>query len=112
MLFDLPAASTKIEVFTTRPDTLFGATYMVLSPEHPLVDGITTEAQREAVETYKKQVGSKSDLERTELAKREDGRFYRGACHQSGQRRRDSGLDRGLCADGLRHGSDHGCACA
>ena len=75
VLFDLPAAQTKVEVFTTRPDTLFGATYMVLSPEHPLVDTITTEAQREEVEAYKKQVSSKSDLERTELAKDKTGVF-------------------------------------
>ena len=62
-----------ITVFTTRPDTLFGATYMVLSPEHPLVPKITTEAQREAVEFYQKTVASKSDLERTELAKEKSG---------------------------------------
>jgi leucyl-tRNA synthetase len=64
-----------VEVFTTRPDTLFGATYMVLSPEHPLVGKITTPAQREAVEAYQKQVASKSDLERTELAKEKTGVF-------------------------------------
>ncbi|MEI6338762.1 MAG: leucine--tRNA ligase [Verrucomicrobiota bacterium] len=66
------------EVFTTRPDTLFGATYMVLSPEHPLVGKITTAAQREAVEAYQKQVSSKSDLERTELAKEKTGVFTGG----------------------------------
>ena len=65
----------KITVFTTRPDTLFGATYMVLSPEHPLVEKITTEAQREAVQSYQKTVSSKSDLERTELAKDKTGVF-------------------------------------
>lgn len=75
VFFELPAASTRIEVFTTRPDTLFGATYMVLSPEHPLVDVITAEGQRSAVEAYKKQVSSKSDLERTELAKEKTGVF-------------------------------------
>ena len=64
-----------ITVFTTRPDTLFGATYMVLSPEHPLVETITTEAQREAVQAYQKSVASKSDLERTELAKEKSGEF-------------------------------------
>lgn len=64
-----------ITVFTTRPDTLFGATYMVLSPEHPLVETITTEAQREAVQAYQKSVASKSDLERTELAKEKSGVF-------------------------------------
>lgn len=64
-----------VEVFTTRPDTLFGATYMVLSPEHPMVPQITSAAQRTAVEDYQKQVGSKSDLERTELAKDKTGVF-------------------------------------
>ena len=67
-----------IRVFTTRPDTLFGATYMVLSPEHPLVETITTDAQREAVQAYQKSVASKSDLERTELAKDKTGVFTGG----------------------------------
>jgi len=64
-----------IRVFTTRPDTLFGATYMVLAPEHPLVDAITTTDQRAAVESYKAEAASKSDLERTELAKKKSGVF-------------------------------------
>ncbi len=65
----------KIRVFTTRPDTLFGATYMVLSPEHRLVDQITTPEQRAAVTKYKAEVAKKSDLERTELAKEKTGVF-------------------------------------
>ena len=64
-----------IRVFTTRPDTLFGATYMVLSPEHKLVDQITTPEQREAISKYKTEVAKKSDLERTELAKEKTGVF-------------------------------------
>jgi leucyl-tRNA synthetase len=64
-----------IRVFTTRPDTLFGATYMVLSPEHPLVDQITTPEQRSAVAAYKAEAAKKSDLERTELAKSKTGVF-------------------------------------
>jgi leucyl-tRNA synthetase len=67
--------SDSINVFTTRPDTLFGATYMVLSPEHPLVEKIATEEQREAVEAYRKTVANKSDLERTDLAKTKTGVF-------------------------------------
>jgi leucyl-tRNA synthetase len=63
----------RIRVFTTRPDTLFGATYMVLAPEHPLVDLITTDQQREQVEKYKAEAARKSDLERTELAKKKTG---------------------------------------
>ena len=65
----------RIRVFTTRPDTLFGATYMVLAPEHKLVDQITTSEQRKAVEAYKSEVSKKSDLERTELAKEKTGVF-------------------------------------
>ena len=62
-------------VFTTRSDTLFGATYCVLSPEHELVDKITTKEQREEVEQYKKDCALKSDLERTELNKEKTGVF-------------------------------------
>ncbi len=64
-----------IRVFTTRPDTLFGATYMVLSPEHPLVERLTTEGQREAVTRYREEASCKSDLERTELQKTKTGVF-------------------------------------
>jgi leucyl-tRNA synthetase len=68
-------ADQEIRVFTTRPDTLFGATYMVLAPEHKLVDQITTPDQREDVAKYKTDVAKKSDLERTELAKEKTGVF-------------------------------------
>ncbi len=71
----LPVADSKIRVFTTRPDTLFGATYMVLSPEHKLVPQITTPEQRKAVDDYKAFAATKSDLERTELAKEKTGVF-------------------------------------
>lgn len=64
-----------ITVYTTRPDTLFGATYMVLSPEHPLVDAVTTPEQKNAVEQYCAQCASKSDLERTDLSKEKTGVF-------------------------------------
>ncbi len=67
--------TSKIRVFTTRPDTLFGATYMVLAPEHRLVDEIVTEEQGEAVENYRAHTARKSDLERTELAKEKSGMF-------------------------------------
>ena len=62
-----------IRVFTTRPDTLFGATYMVLAPEHALVDAITTDARKTAVKDYQIQASRKSDLERTDLAKGKSG---------------------------------------
>ena len=67
-----------IRVFTTRPDTLFGATYMVLAPEHPLVDPITTDTQRQQVEDYRAAAATKSELERTELQKEKSGVFTGG----------------------------------
>ena len=66
---------TFIRVFTTRPDTLFGATYMVVSPEHPLVEKITTKEQKPAVQAYVEKAARKSDLERTDLAKEKTGVF-------------------------------------
>ena len=77
---DFPLAGHKgnIRVFTTRPDTLFGATYMVLSPEHPLVSTLVTEERRKEVEDYVYQASTKSELERTELAKVKTG-VYLGA---------------------------------
>lgn len=62
-------------VFTTRADTLFGATYCVLSPEHPLVNQITTKEQEEQVKAYQREASSKSELERTELNKEKTGVF-------------------------------------
>ena len=64
-----------VTVYTTRPDTLFGATYMVLSPEHALVEAITTPAQRAAVAEYRRKAGLKSDMDRTELATEKTGVF-------------------------------------
>jgi leucyl-tRNA synthetase len=62
-----------IVIFTTRPNTLFGATYLVLAPEHPLIAQITTPGQREEVEEYQKKTAAKSDLDRTDLAKEKSG---------------------------------------
>jgi leucyl-tRNA synthetase len=67
-----------VTVFTTRPDTLFGATYMVLSPEHALVEKFTTPAQSAAVKAYQDATKAKSDLERTDLAKDKTGVFTGG----------------------------------
>ncbi|SFG42281.1 leucyl-tRNA synthetase [Sporolactobacillus nakayamae] len=64
-----------VTVFTTRPDTLFGATYMVLAPEHKLVDEIVTPEQKSAIDQYRAEVAAKSDLERTDLAKTKTGAF-------------------------------------
>jgi leucyl-tRNA synthetase len=71
----LRIVDSAIRVFTTRPDTLFGATYMVLSPEHKLVESLTTPEQKKAVADYKAYAAGKSDLERTELAKEKTGVF-------------------------------------
>ena len=73
--FKLAEGERSITVFTTRPDTLFGATYMVLAPEHRIVDEITTEEQWPAVRDYREKTARKSDLERTELAKEKSGVF-------------------------------------
>lgn len=73
--FKVDGYDGKFTVFTTRCDTLFGATYCVLAPEHNLVNKITTIEQKEAVETYKSLCASKSDLERTELNKDKTGVF-------------------------------------
>ncbi|WP_342535945.1 leucine--tRNA ligase [Sporosarcina sp. FSL K6-3508] len=75
LTFQIADTEHSFDAFTTRPDTIFGATYAVLAPEHKLVQEITTDAQREAVEQYIDNVKSKSDLERTDLAKDKTGVF-------------------------------------
>lgn len=73
--FSLEKTGEKIRVFTTRPDTLFGATYMVLAPEHPLVEKITSPEQQKSVSAYVEAASRKSDLDRTDLAKEKTGVF-------------------------------------
>lgn len=73
--FQVENSEEKIEVFTTRPDTLFGATYMVLAPEHDLVAKLTTADKKDEVQAYIKEAALKSDLERTELNKDKSGVF-------------------------------------
>ncbi|MFD0958598.1 leucine--tRNA ligase [Paenibacillus chungangensis] len=73
--FPIDGHDASLVVFTTRPDTLFGATYCVLAPEHELVASITTAEQRAAVEAYQEAAARKSDLERTDLAKDKTGVF-------------------------------------
>lgn len=75
VFFNVDHADAKIEVYTTRPDTLFGATYMVLAPEHELVDSIVTAEQKQAVADYRAAIAAKSDLERTDLNKDKTGVF-------------------------------------
>ena len=64
VIFEVKGKTDKIRVFTTRPDTLFGATYMVLAPEHPLVDVVSSQEQKENIQQYRKETASKSELER------------------------------------------------
>ncbi len=71
--FDLDGLHATIRIFTTRPDTLFGATYMVLAPEHPLVDVVTSAACKATVGAYREAAARKSDLQRTELDKAKTG---------------------------------------
>ncbi|MFQ5729142.1 MAG: leucine--tRNA ligase, partial [Waddliaceae bacterium] len=73
--FPVKGHDEKISVFTTRPDTLFGATYMVLSPEHPFVEKFTTPEQHDEVKNYKVLAAAKSDIDRTDLNKEKTGVF-------------------------------------
>ncbi|KSU64051.1 leucine--tRNA ligase [[Bacillus] enclensis] len=75
VVFNIDGHDASFDVFTTRPDTIFGATYAVLAPEHDLVGKITTAEQKEQVEAYLDKVKTKSDLERTDLAKEKTGVF-------------------------------------
>ncbi|MGC1391970.1 MAG: leucine--tRNA ligase [Bacteroidales bacterium] len=73
--FKIEGLNVNLRVFTTRPDTLFGATYMVIAPEHPLTDSITTDEYKNSVNSYIKATSLKSDLDRTDLAKEKTGVF-------------------------------------
>ena len=73
--FPIKGHDSTVSVYTTRPDTIYGATYMVIAPEHKLVDKITTEAQKQSVADYVEAASKKSDLERTELDKSKTGVF-------------------------------------
>ena len=73
--FSVEDSEEQLSVYTTRPDTLFGATYMVLAPEHPLVSNITSPSNKEVVEQYQAAAAQKSDLQRTELEKEKTGQF-------------------------------------
>ena len=99
-----------LEVFTTRPDTVWGATFMVLAPEHPLVAKITTADRRADVDAYIDQARRQTEIERmsTDEARARDRRLHRRLRDQPGHRRAHPGLDRRLRPDGLRHRRHHG----
>ena len=73
--FPAAAGADVLRVYTTRPDTLYGVTFMVVAPEHPLVDSLTTDEHREAVDAYREAAARKSDLDRTDLAREKTGVF-------------------------------------
>ncbi|MBU1065717.1 leucine--tRNA ligase, partial [bacterium] len=75
VVFKIVGSDKSLKVFTTRPDTLFGATYMVVAPEHPILEELVTESYRNDVDLYMKKASTKSDLDRTELAKEKTGVF-------------------------------------
>ncbi|MDR2149621.1 MAG: leucine--tRNA ligase [Spirochaetaceae bacterium] len=75
VFFALEGCAERLAIYTTRPDTLFGVTYMVLSPEHPLVEQLTTAAQKPFVAAYLTEAAKKSERERTDLAKTKTGVF-------------------------------------
>ncbi len=98
----------KIRVFTTRPDTVYGVTFFVLAPEHPLVDQITTPEQRDAVRAYV-EAARREERDRPHVDRaREDGRLHGRLRHQPVQRRAGADLDRGLRARDVRHRRRHG----
>jgi leucyl-tRNA synthetase len=76
--FKIYDSSSSIKVFTTRPDTIFGATYMVLAPEHPLVDEVTTSEHKAEVEEYREKVKTLTEIERTSTVKEKTGVFTGG----------------------------------
>jgi leucyl-tRNA synthetase len=106
-IFAIAGHEQNLEIFTTRPDTMFGATFCVLAPEHELVSAITTAEYAAAVTSYREEVAAKSEIERSGVGRRQDGRLHRRLRGQSGQRTARADLDRRLRHDGLRHRRDH-----
>ena len=78
--FEIDGSDEKLTIYTTRPDTLFGATYMVVAPEHPLLSKLVVSEKKEQVESYVQAAAKKSDLDRTDLAKDKSGVFTGSYC--------------------------------
>ena len=102
------AGGEELRVFTTRPDTLFGATFMVLAPEHPLVATLTAPERRAEVEAYVAATAAKTEIDRLSTDREKTGVAHRRRRDQPGQRRADPDLRRRLRAGRLRHRRDHG----
>ena len=101
-----------LEIFTTRPDTLWGATFMVLAPEHPLVKKITTPEQLAQVEEYIAQAARQTDIQREATDKEKTGVFTGGYAINPVNGARIPDLDCRLCLDDLRYRGDHGSSSA
>ena len=102
------AGGEELRVFTTRPDTLFGATFMVLAPEHPLVATLTAPDRRAEVEAYVAATTAKTEIDRLSTDREKTGVAIGVRRDQPGQRRAHPDLRRGLRPGRLRHGRDHG----
>ena len=90
--FEIDDCDEKLTVYTTRPDTLFGATYMVVAPEHPLLRKLVVSEKKDEVESYVLAAAKKSDLDRTDLAKDKSGVFHRKLLYKSSKWRKNSRL--------------------
>ena len=101
-------AGDPLEIFTTRPDTLWGATFMVLAPEHPLVVAITTEEQRQVVEAYVAEAVRQTDIQRESTEKDKTGVFTGGYAINPVNNEKNPHLDRRLCLNDLRYRRHHG----
>ena len=95
-------------MYTTRPDTLFGATYCVLAPEHPLVMQICTEDNKMVINDYVESAKNRSDLERQVASEKENRCLYRSVCHQSSQWKAHPNLGSRLRIDFLWNGCHYG----
>ena len=92
--FKIENVDQQIRVFTTRPDTVYGGTFLVLAPEHSLVDLIVTEEQWPAVREYRERAARKSELERADLSKEKTGVFTGAYAINPATNEQDSNLDR------------------